>query len=384
MKTETSILDIPSTPVHAGEDVIIPAISFTNQGNAATNSARLAFSARAYLTTHTDPLVRSTDIPLGTSQPFGVIQPNGGGTFDSVTVKIPQTTKASALITPGAYFLRVVIDDGNGTFTKNAEVVESEEANNFVTAPIIILPGADLALVAPPTVSLPNRIAPGETFSVSAFTVKNQGTANTLNPFRTRFELFPNAQSCPPATGVPLLVTDLNNAELLPGVQTAWGPSILPVPRTTVAGTYTLRLGVDGLPTTNPWNEVFERDETSLTGSGSNNQVCYTIVVTGTAAANTAAFTQPQPATGQVGVVLAPITVKVTTGAGAPVKSGQVTIAISSGPPGGTLSGTVKVGLNNAGTVTFSSLTVNVAGTYTFIATVGGASAGLSTPIVVQ
>ena len=380
----TSLL-LNATPntVHTGENVSITAIPFVNQGNAATNSARLKFSARAYLTTHNDPIVRSTDIPLGESQEFGVIQPNGGGTFAAVSVKIPQTTQASALIAPGAYFLRVVIDDGNGVPTKNAEVVESEEANNFVTMPIIILPGADLALAAPPTISVPNRIAPGETFGVSAFTVKNQGTANTLNAFRTRFELFPDAQSCPPSAGTPIVVADLNNAELLAGAQTAWGPSIIPLPRATLAGTYTLRLGVDGVPTTNHWNEVFERDEVSFTGSGSNNQVCYTITVQGTAPANTATFTQ-YPTSGQVGVALAPFTVKVETGTGAPVKSGQVTIAISSGPLGSSLTGTVKIGLNNAGTVTFTGLSVNVPGTYTFIATVGGASAGLSAPIVVQ
>ena len=376
-------LNATPNSVHTGENVNIPAIPFVNQGNAATNSARFAFSARAYLTTHNDPVVRSADIPLGVSQQFGVIQPNGGATFAAVSVKIPQTTKASALIAPGAYFLRVVIDDGNGVPTKNAEVVESEEANNFVSMPIIILPGADLSLATPPNVSLPNKLVPGETFGVGAFTVVNQGTANTLNPFRTRFELFPGAQSCPPVTGAPLVLTDLNNAELLPGAQTAWGPSIVPLPRTTAAGTYTLRLGVDGMPTTNPWNEVFERDEISFAGSGTNNQVCYTITVQGTAAANTAAFTQ-QPTGGQVGVALAPITVKVTTGTGALVKSGQVTIAISSGPLGSSLAGTVKIGLNNSGTVTFSSLSVNVPGTYTFIATVGGASAGLSAPIVVQ
>ncbi len=283
-------LNATPNPVYAGENVSIPEIPFVNQGNAATNSARFGFSARAYLTTHNDPIVRSTDIPLGISQQFGVLQPNQGGTFAAVTVKIPQTTKASALIAPGAYFLRVVIDDGNGVFTKNAEVVESEEANNFVAMPIIILPGADLALSAQPTVSLPNKIAPGETFGVSAFTVVNQGTADTLTPFRTRFELFAGAQSCPSVTGAPLVLTDLNNTQLLAGTQTAWGPSIIPLPRTTAAGTYTLRLGVDGVPTTNPWNEIFERDETSLTGSGSNNQACYAITVQGAAAANTAAF----------------------------------------------------------------------------------------------
>ena len=376
-------LNATPNPVYAGENVSIPAIPFVNQGNAATNSARFGFSARAYLTTHNDPIVRSTDIPLGVSQQFGVLQPNDGATFAAVSVKIPQTTKASALIAPGAYFLRVVIDDGNGVLTKNAEVVESEEANNFVAMPIIILPGADLALAAEPTISLPNKIAPGETFSVSAFTVVNQGTANTLNPFRTRFELFAGAQSCPPSTGAPLVVADLNNAQLLAGAQTAWGPSIIPLPRTTAAGTYTLRLGVDGVPTTNPWNEIFERDETSLTGSGTNNQACYAITVEGSAAANIATFTQ-QPVTGQVGVALAPITVKVTTSTGAAVRSGQVTIAKSSGPPGSSLTGTVKVSLNNAGTATFSGLSVNVAGTYTFIATISGASAGLSAPIVVQ
>ncbi|HVJ27879.1 MAG TPA: hypothetical protein VM493_10070, partial [Vicinamibacterales bacterium] len=376
-------LNATPNPVYAGENVSIPAIPFVNQGNAATNSARLAFAARVYLTTHNDPIVRSSDIPLGVSQQFGVLQPNEGATFNAVTVKIPQTTPASTLIAPGAYFLRVVIDDGNGAITKNAEVVESEEANNFVAMPIIILPGADLAMTAPPTVSLPNRIAPGETFSVGAFTVLNQGTADTLSSFRTRFELFAGAQACPPAAGASLLLTDLNNVQLLAGTQTAWGPSIIPLPRTTAAGTYTLRLGVDGLPTTNPWNQIFERDETSLTGSGSNNQSCYAITVQGAAAANTATFTQ-QPATGQVGVALPSITVKVTTGSGAPVKSGQVTIAKASGPLGSSLAGTVKVSLNNSGTATFTGLTVNIAGTYTFIATMSGASAGLSAPIIVQ
>jgi hypothetical protein len=276
-----------------------------------------------------------------------------------------------------------VIDDGNGVITKNAEVVESEEANNFVTMPIIILPGADLAMTGPPTVSIPNRIAPGETFSVGAFTVANQGTADTLTPFRTRFELFAGAQACPAAAGASLLLTDLNNAQLLAGTQTAWGPSIIPLPRQTAPGTYMVRLGVDGVPTTNPWNEIFERDETSLTGSGSNNQTCYAITVQGTAAANTAAFTQ-QPATGQVGVALPPITVRVTTSSGAPVRSGQVTIAKASGPLGSSLGGTVRVSLNNAGTATFTGLTVDIAGTYTLIATVSGASAGLSAPIIVQ
>ncbi len=66
------------------------------------------------------------------------------------------------------------------------------------------------------------------------------------------------------------------------------------------------------------------------------------------------------------------------------MRSGQVTIAISSGPLGSSLAGTVKVSLNNAGTATFTGLSVNVAGTYTLIATIGGASAGLSAPIVVQ
>ena len=73
-----------------------------------------------------------------------------------------------------------------------------------------------------------------------------------------------------------------------------------------------------------------------------------------------------------------------TTGAGAPVRSGQVTIAISSGPLGSSLAGTVKVSLDNSGTATFSGLSVNVAGTYTLVATVSGASAALSAPIVVQ
>ena len=375
-------LNATPTTVYTGENVSIPAIPFVNQGNAVTNSARGSFSARVYLTTHNDPIVKSDDIPIGDSQQFGVIQPGAGASFAAVSVKIPTTAKASALIAPGAYFLRVVIDDGNGTITKNAEVVESEEANNFIAMPIIILPGADLKLAATPTVTLPNKLVPGGTFGVSALTVVNSGTANTLNQFRTRFELFPGAQSCPPAPGTPILLTDLNNAELLAGTQTAWGPSIVPVPRTTPAGTYTMRLGVDGVPTLNPWNQVFERDEISLAGSGSNNQVCYTVTVQGTPPADTAAFTQ-QPTSGQVGVALAPITVKVTMPSGAPEKTGQVTIAISSGPLNGSLSGTVKIGLNNSGTVTFSGLTVNIPGTYTFVATVGGASAALSAPIVV-
>ena len=370
------------TTFHTGEFVNIPAVQFSNQGNAVTNSARGSFSARVYLTKHNHPIVKSEDIALGVSQQFGVIQPNGEASFAAVTVQIPQTTPASALIAPGAYFLRVVIDDGNGTISKNAEVVESEEANNFVATPIIILPGADLKLAASPTVTLPNKLVPGGTFGVSALTVVNGGTANTLNAFRTRFELFPGAQTCPPAAGSSILLTDLNNAELLAGTQTAWGPSIVPVPRTTPAGTYTLRLGVDGAPTLNPWNQVFERDEISLAGSGSNNQVCYTITVQGTPPADTTAFTQ-QPTSGQVGVALGSITVKATMPSGAPEKTGQVTIAIASGPAGASLGGTVKIGLNNSGTVTFSNLTVSMPGTYTFVATLGGASAALSAPIVV-
>jgi hypothetical protein len=381
LATATAILDATPNQVYVGETVSIPAVSFVNQGNAPTNSARRAFSARAYLTTHLDPIVKSTDIPLGDSQQFGVIEPTGGGTFGPVTVRIPATTKASALITPGSYYLRVVIDDGNGVISKNAEVVESEEANNFVSMPILVLPGADLKLAANPTVSLPNRIAPGETFNVSAFTVVNQGTANTLNAFRNRFELFPGTQSCPPSVGAPTVLTDLYNNELFAGAQTAWGPSIVPVPRTTPPGTYTLRLGADGVPAS-PWNEVFERDEISLAGSGLNNQACYTVVVSGTPAPDLITFTQ-QPASAQVGVTMAPVTVKVTTDNGAPVKNGQVSIAISSGPLGGSLTGTLKVTLNNSGTASFSDLKINLPGSYTLIATMSGASAGLSARLVV-
>ena len=378
----TPSLNATPSPVYTGETVSIPAVSFVNQGNAQTNSARLYFSARAYLTTHNDPIVRVTDIPLGDSQQFGIIYPNGGGTFGPVTVKIPVTTKASTLIAPGSYYLRVVIDDGNGVVSKNAEVVESEEANNFLSMPITILPGADLKLASNPTVSAPIKLAPGETFGVSGFTVLNQGTANSLTPFRNRFELFPGTQACPPSLGSPIVLTDLDNNELFAGAQTAWGQSIIPVPRTTPPGTYTLRLGIDGMPTTNPWNEVFERDEITFTGSGINNQACYPIAVSGSPAADIITFVQ-QPTSAQVGVIMSPVTVKVTTSNGAPVKSGQVSIAISSGPLGGSLAGTLKVALDNSGTVSFTDLKVSVAGTYRLIATMSGASAGLSDSVVV-
>jgi hypothetical protein len=374
-------LNATPTTVYTGETVSIPAVPFVNQGNAATNSARLAFSARAYLTTHNDPIVKAQDIPLGISQQFGVIEPGNGSTFPSVTVTIPPTTKASALIAPGAYFLRVVIDDGNNLVSKNAEVVESEEANNFATMPIIILPGADLKLAANPTISLPNKIAPGETFGVGAFTVVNQGTANSLTSFRNRFELFPGAQTCPPAAGAPTVITELNNSEVLAGAQTAWGPSIIPVPRTTPAGTYTLRLGVDGSPTAFPWNDVFERDEITFAGSGLNNQACYTLVVTGLPAPEVMTFVQ-QPATATVGVVMAPVAVTVTLG-GAPVTNGQVSVKVSSGPLRGTLSGTLKVSLNNSGIASFTDLRLSVPGTYVLVATMPGASAALSASIVV-
>jgi len=88
--------------------------------------------------------------------------------------------------------------------------------------------------------------------------------------------------------------------------------------------------------------------------------------------AQTLAYTQ-QPTNATAGVVISPaITVTATNAMAMPVANQPVTIAIGSGPAGGTLSGTATQLTNASGVATFNNLSLNKSGAYTFLATSSG------------
>ncbi len=95
-------------------------------------------------------------------------------------------------------------------------------------------------------------------------------------------------------------------------------------------------------------------------------------------AANQLAFAQ-QPSAGTTAAALAPVKVDVDSAAGALLGSdtSTVTLAVASGPAGGTLTGTPSVAAV-AGVATFTNLVFSVPGTYLLTATDGGDAAATS------
>jgi subtilase family serine protease len=131
-------------------------------------------------------------------------------------------------------------------------VSESDENNNYVASPITVsapsLP--DLTITTGNPTVTPPTAAPGGTVSLSAWTIKNQGNADS-GSFDNGFYLSTDSV----ITASDTYLDGNSNSNLAPGGQYNWGGPTLTIPSGTPLGNYYIGILVDRT------NEVSESDE---------------------------------------------------------------------------------------------------------------------------
>src|SRR5690349_9300213 len=99
---------------------------------------------------------------------------------------------------------------------------------------------ADLVISSGTLTATPSTVAPGETVTLSDWTVKNQGTAAS-GDFSNGFYLSSDAT----ITTGDIYVDGNSNTSLAAGASFAWGAPTLTIPAGTAPGTYYLGILVD-------------------------------------------------------------------------------------------------------------------------------------------
>jgi subtilase family serine protease len=122
-------------------------------------------------------------------------------------------------------------------------VAESNENNNYVSKQITVSspsPLADLVITTGSPTATPSTVAAGGSVSLSAWTVKNQGTAGS-GSFSNGFYLSTDSVITPSDT----YLDGNSNTNLAPGAQFNWGGPTLTIPSGTPPGIYYIGILVD-------------------------------------------------------------------------------------------------------------------------------------------
>lgn len=210
----------PST-VAPGAAVTLTAWTVKNQGTATSGS----FSNGFYLSA--DSTITTADTYLDGNSNTALLS---GASF-AWTAPAPVIPGGT---TPGLYYVGILVDRMNG-------VAESDESNNYVsTAITVAIPGPDLIITTGSPTPTPSTVAPGGTVTLSAWTVKNQGTVAS-GGFSNRFYL--SADSV--ITTADTFLDGNSNASLAAGASFAWGGPTLTIPGGTTPGSYYVGILVD-------------------------------------------------------------------------------------------------------------------------------------------
>jgi hypothetical protein len=221
--------------VAAGGNVTLSGWTVRNQGTG--NSG--PFSNGFYLSV--DPVITAADIYI-TGNSNNSLTPGSQFSWGDSALTIP------ASVPPGFYYIGIIVDRTNA-------VAESNENNNYVSRSIsiaepVILVLPDLVITTgSPTVN-PLAVAAGGNIKLSAWTVKNQGTAGS-GSFSNGFYLSTNST----ITADDTYITGNSNTNLAPGAQFNWGGPTLKIPASTPPGNYYIGILVDRTGT------VFESNE---------------------------------------------------------------------------------------------------------------------------
>ena len=196
----------PST-VAQGGSVRLSAWTVRNQGSAASGF----FSNGFYLSS--DPVITSSDTYL-TGNSNNSLAPATSFNWGGPTLTIPAPT------TPGTYYIGILVDSGNA-------VTESSETNNYVSTQITVTTAGqpDLTISSGALTATPSTVAQGGSVQLSAWTVRNQGSAAS-GSFSNGFYL----SSDPVITSSDTYLTGNSNNSLAPGTSFNWGGPTLTIP----------------------------------------------------------------------------------------------------------------------------------------------------------
>src|SRR5207253_964281 len=204
----------PST-VAPGETVTLAAWTIKNQGTASTG---VGFNNGFYLSI--DSVITASDTYI-TGNSNAALAAGASFTWGAPTLTIPANTA------PGNYYIGILVDKDNA-------VSECSETNNYVNARLTVTCAADLVVSTGPMTATPATVSPGETVTLSAWTVKNQGTATTAVGISNGFYLSVDSV----ITSSDSYITGNSNAALGPGAAFAWGGPTLTIPANTPPGNY--------------------------------------------------------------------------------------------------------------------------------------------------
>jgi subtilase family serine protease len=233
-----SVAGPTSVPAGQPRGLVLSSWTVVNQGKGAAG----AFSNGFYLST--DSAISSSDTYLDGNSNSGL----GAGQsypWGGPSLTIPANT------VPGRYWVGVLVD-------RTDAVYESNEANNYASATITVLPGADLAITTTTLTASPPRIPlAGGTVSLSSWTVQNQGYVST-GSFQISYYLSTDQNY----DSKDILLGTGSNLGLAPGASATYAPSF-PIPAGTPKTSYYIVVVVDLQNSVQEFNE----SNNSLTSS---------------------------------------------------------------------------------------------------------------------
>ena len=215
----TPVLTPSSVP--AGGSFTLSAWTAKNQGGTAAG----AFSSGFYLST--DAVITPSDTFLGGNTNPGLAS-MASTAYGASMLTIPVGT------VPGIYYIGILVD-------RTGAVAESDETNNYVSQKIDISAARpDLMIPSGPPVTTPTSVPAGGSFTLSAWTVKNQGPA-AAGAFSNGFYLSTDTVITPS----DVYLTGNSNPGLAALASFAWGAPTLTIPAGTVPGSYYIGILVD-------------------------------------------------------------------------------------------------------------------------------------------
>lgn len=264
------------TPIVApGGKVTLSSWTIRNQGRVAA----AGFSNGFYLST--DAVITTADTYLDGNGNGDGLAVGAAFTWGGPSLTIPAATA------PGRYYVGILVD-------RTGAVAESNESNNYVSVPITVATGPDLIISSGAPAASPSSVTPGGTVTLSAWTIKNQGS-RASGGFSNRFYL-----STDPVitTADTLLGSNGNSVGLAAGATFSWGAPTLVIPVATAPGRYYVGILVDY---GNNVSEVFE----------TNNYVSVPVTVGPDLTISSGALTvTPSVVARGARVQIAPVTIK--------------------------------------------------------------------------
>jgi len=210
--------------------------SVTNQGTAASASTTVHY----FLST--DATITPTDIYLGS---LSYIPSLAGGetTVGSQTLTMPSGPAA------GTYYIGAIVDYYD-------YVVESDETNNALVGPTLVLASTGTDLVVPSLTTTATTLIEGDTFTAD-YSVTNQGTAASAS---TTVHYFLSTDAT--ITPTDIYLGSFSDVPSLVGGETTVGSQLLTIPSGLTVGSYYIGAIVDY------FDYVIESDETNNTLAG--------------------------------------------------------------------------------------------------------------------